>query len=64
MLYPVLLILATSAYLIFWTFHLCVTLRKCLSLETESEYSLSGEPKHRLLYYDTVSDFYLWQVLT
>ena len=26
--------------------------------------SLSGEPKHRLLYYDTVSDFYLGQILT
>lgn len=62
MLYPAVLILATSAYLIFWIF-VFVALGKRLSQEIEVVCSLSGESKHRLLYYDTVSDFYLGQIL-
>lgn len=43
---------------------LCDTLRKILSMEAANEYSLSAEPKQRFLHYDTVSDFYFWQILT
>lgn len=57
MLYPAVLILATSAYLIFWIF-VFVALGKRLSQERlKVVCSLSGESKHRLLYYDTLCRF-------